>query len=298
MSNHKDDFLRRAAKLMKPQLVLIDNDAIASMAVGELPDAGGQAPLFPTEAQSPLDIIRFALLLNSINHQFWDIVDGQFQRYSHQGKVGAIAMIDGLRSLVSAAGSLAALEGAGPLSPADVERFFGAIPDPAGRARALNEALGPKGRAAATLLLDATVDEGVWGIAHAQAISTLLPLGFEDPFLKKSQLCLWISKGMLLAAGHRPPRADLTCFADYQVPKVLRSMGVLVYGKRLAAKVDAGCLLAQDGPEETAIRSSTIIACERLAASLGTSAPQLDLWLWLRRNDHPQLFHRVKTRRY
>jgi hypothetical protein len=297
MSSRKDAFLQRIELLMDRKLVDIDQGAIDSARIVDLPDIAASEPP-PPPIQSALDIIRFALLVNSINHQFWDVADGQFERYSHQGKVGAIAMMAGVGALLSEAGSFDALEKRGPLLPADIARCFGPIPDPAGRAQALNESIGPKGKAAAMLLADAWRDEGHWDLSHASAVSTLLPAGFEDSFLKKSQLCLWMAQGMMASRGFEPPSVELTCFADYQIPKVLRGMGVLLYGKRIAAKVDAGCVMEQDSPEEIAIRAATVIACEKLSAALGISAPQLDFWLWTQRNEHSAPFHRVRTRRY
>jgi hypothetical protein len=233
MSSRKDAFLQRIELLMDRKLVDIDQGAIDSARIVDLPDIAASEPP-PPPIQSALDIIRFALLVNSINHQFWDVADGQFERYSHQGKVGAIAMMAGVGALLSEAGSFDALEKRGPLLPADIARCFGPIPDPAGRAQALNESIGPKGKAAAMLLADAWRDEGHWDLSHASAVS----------------------------------------------------------------KVDAGCVMEQDSPEEIAIRAATVIACEKLSAALGISAPQLDFWLWTQRNEHSAPFHRVRTRRY
>lgn len=73
----------------------------------------------------------------------------------------------------------------------------------------------------------------------------------------------------------------LTIFADNLVPHVLRVDGVLVYSDDLAAKIDAGELLAP-GEEEREIRGCAVHACELIAAELGIPPRDLDVMLWNR----------------
>ena len=73
----------------------------------------------------------------------------------------------------------------------------------------------------------------------------------------------------------------LTIFADNLVPHVLRVDGVLRYDPGLAARIDAGELLAP-GAEEREIRACAVHACELIAARLGTPPRILDTWLWNR----------------
>jgi hypothetical protein len=73
----------------------------------------------------------------------------------------------------------------------------------------------------------------------------------------------------------------LTIFADNLVPHVLRVDGVLRYDDELAAKIDAGELLAP-GEEEREIRACAVHACELIAAALGIPARDLDVMLWNR----------------
>ena len=73
----------------------------------------------------------------------------------------------------------------------------------------------------------------------------------------------------------------LTIFADNLVPHVLRVDGVLRYDPGLAARIDAGELLAP-GAEEREIRACAVHACELIAERLGTPPRILDSWLWNR----------------
>jgi putative queuosine salvage protein len=73
----------------------------------------------------------------------------------------------------------------------------------------------------------------------------------------------------------------LTIFADNLVPHVLRVDGALRYHPSLAARIDAGHLLAP-GEQEREIRACAVHACELIAARLGVAPRTLDAWLWAR----------------
>jgi hypothetical protein len=96
---------------------------------------------------------------------------------------------------------------------------------------------------------------------------------------------------------------QLTAFADYKVPQVLRRFGVIAYSEELAAKVDRRALLPAGSAEEVEIRAATVWACEllrRRLADLGRPlrAFEVDWTLWLAgqslpSDTHP--YHRTYT---
>lgn len=61
---------------------------------------------------------------------------------------------------------------------------------------------------------------------------------------------------------------ELTMFADYRVPQLLRHFGVLEYDEELAALVDARLELSCGSPEEVEIRAATVLAVEQLRQTL------------------------------
>jgi hypothetical protein len=78
---------------------------------------------------------------------------------------------------------------------------------------------------------------------------------------------------------------QLTAFADYKLPQVLRHLGILHYEKELARKVDEGILLEPGGAEEVEIRANTIMAVELIRQELareenGMRAFEIDWFLW------------------
>ncbi|HUU42070.1 MAG TPA: queuosine salvage family protein [Desulfatiglandales bacterium] len=61
---------------------------------------------------------------------------------------------------------------------------------------------------------------------------------------------------------------ELTAFADYKLPQVLRHLGILRYREDLAKKVDQEIYLEAGGPEEVEIRANTIWAVELIRGAL------------------------------
>jgi hypothetical protein len=78
---------------------------------------------------------------------------------------------------------------------------------------------------------------------------------------------------------------ELTAFADYKLPQLLRAAGVLVFLPELAAQVDACTLLPAGSAPEVEIRAATIWAVERLRRALAghgvvRRASEIDYRLW------------------
>jgi len=80
---------------------------------------------------------------------------------------------------------------------------------------------------------------------------------------------------------------ELTVFADYELPKSLRAMGVIEYAPHLAKIVDNQELVEKDSQEEVEIRAATIHAAKRIQDrinSLRTDNPvnalHIDYKLW------------------
>lgn len=118
-------------------------------------------------------------------------------------------------------------------------------------------------------------------------------------FLKRAQICAYDLS--LLKDSQIKNVEQLTIFADYKLPQLLRHFGVLEYTKTLADKIDNYELLEKDSIEEIEIRASTIWACELLSQTSNISAPLIDNILWLLSQEiTPQMkpYHRVLTTNY
>jgi hypothetical protein len=94
----------------------------------------------------------------------------------------------------------------------------------------------------------------------------------------------------------------LTAFADYKVPQILRSEGLLEYAPDLAARIDAREPLAPESPEEVEIRAATVWAVEllrRALAARGVTARafEIDWYLWTLAQGRGGMapYHRTRT---
>lgn len=125
----------------------------------------------------------------------------------------------------------------------------------------------------------------------------------EIRFYKRAQICAFDISYVL--AEYNKPRLkrlnELTAFADYKLPQILRLFGVLEYADKLAGKVDKKIKLSAGSREEVEIRAATIWAIElaqKLAPDL--SVAQIDNLLWLISQDEKQQrrarpYHRTRT---
>lgn len=131
--------------------------------------------------------------------------------------------------------------------------------------------------------------------------------GKKIGFYKKAQLNSKMISDNLLA-NNKPELnnlSELTAFADYKIPQILRDFGVLRYSKELAQKIDNYELIESNSVAEVEIRSASIWAVETIRQRLGKkfgriSAAQVDSMLWnlsqTRKIDFP--YHRTLTIAY
>ncbi len=68
---------------------------------------------------------------------------------------------------------------------------------------------------------------------------------------------------------------QLTAFADYKVPQLLRKSGILEYASDLAFKIDNQIKIPQDSDDEIEIRANTIWAVELVTQALKYKFPDL-----------------------
>ncbi len=108
---------------------------------------------------------------------------------------------------------------------------------------------------------------------------------------KRAQLAAAMLHEKLLDIGALAfPQSDtsqLTVFVNYELPKVLRALGVLEYSDQLAKRVDAQMEIPYGSHEEIEIRAVTLYAANRLEQEIGRINPEsgvtalhVDFLLW------------------
>lgn len=132
--------------------------------------------------------------------------------------------------------------------------------------------------------------------------------GQPIPFLKRAQICVADLNAAFGGAswGAFSNLDQLTAFADYKLPQLLRRAGALVYAPELAARVDAYASIAAGSEEEIAIRAATVWAVELLRRALAERGIQrtpaaIDYRLWAEsqtKMPDERPYHRTRTMYY
>jgi hypothetical protein len=110
-------------------------------------------------------------------------------------------------------------------------------------------------------------------------------------FNKRAQLAPALVEGRFLGEGKELfPQSDveaLTIFADYQLPKILNKMGILVYPQQLTDRIAKRELIGKDSREEIEMRACTIWAAKMLEKKINQINPSkrinalhMDFKLW------------------
>ena len=127
-------------------------------------------------------------------------------------------------------------------------------------------------------------------------------------FFKRAQICV---ADLHSAFGGKRWGAftdmdQLTIFADYKLPQLLRHSGVLEYHPTLAERIDRLELLEMGSEEEVQIRAATVWACELLRQTMNAAgyepvtAAAIDQQLWLLSQNTVDMrpYHRTYTMYY
>lgn len=112
-------------------------------------------------------------------------------------------------------------------------------------------------------------------------------------FYKRAQLVpahIWDLGRLGLISQTISGFSELTAFADYKVPQLMRRFGILEYADDLAQKIDAQTLIEPSSDEEIEIRAATIWANELATQQVkkripDANAAKVDGVLWFKGQD-------------
>lgn len=299
MSMNRSYILNVARGDLNADFVSIDTQRIRDIAWPAEQDSGMSIELPWCDASNPGGALEFLVVMGSLNFRFWEVNgDGTLQRYKRGTKSGARALWGAFEEYWGGDSGIFFQRLKSP--EIGFERVFGDMPFPEQRIEVLEsiEATGRLAGLCRELCVEITRADRVT-VEHANALAAAFPAAFSDPYLKKAQLAISMFAGYLRSVENSVGTSDLVAFADYQVPRVLRALGVLRYSPALAALVDGGTLIDEDSAAEKAIRSATIVACEQIAEATGASAADVDNWLWQAQDvAGDSRFHLTATTRY
>jgi hypothetical protein len=298
--------LTGAARVLRaPSLVRLDLNAIVRLAARWASEPWPQKSAFPEMHyfDGTERTLNWLFLLDALNFCFWAFPGEARWRVEWRGE-----MLDGYNALVASL-SRAMDEGlplhdAAYLSSLDEETLAAilrpapdATPIPLFAERLANARevgcvlLERYGGQLANALEAARRDAVSLALLLARDFSSFADVatlnGQRIVFLKRAQICV---ADICAAFGGRDLGAitgldQLTAFADYKLPQLLRYQGVTVYAPELAAQVDAYQEISAGSAPEVEIRAATIWAVEAIRRALAKrnvirSASEIDYRLW------------------
>ncbi|MFD1635099.1 queuosine salvage family protein [Haloplanus ruber] len=292
-----------------------------------------RAPVFPDENSSGVserDIIDFLFLGNTINFQFRDYDTGDKFTATYAGTEwsGAFAMWACLRREFDDNPAILRGDTLSDLSLSDVERLF----EPAdgdeipmleerhqiltqvgenlsnqydGRFANLIDSAEPCLYADGNGIVDRLVTH-LPSFDDSSAVTLADGSALEVAFWKRAQLAAGMAYGRFQnqeCFRVEDPGA-FTLFVDYNLPNVLRELGVLEYSDHLAELVDSRTMIEAGSREEVELRAATVHAGDELIEKLmdcrdsSVYAPHLDYKLFQMRDEIDGTIHITRTTAY
>lgn len=186
----KNKVLIQAWKDYNPEIVKINEEKINKLYFGE----ENKAVLAENEIDALKDkslekSIRFLIGLNSINYQFWNLVNGEFVRYQNRGEIGALVLFFGFTNLFQEI-----QENNFDMNKIDEEmmtKHFGDIPDKNNRIILLKESLNSINFEMVYKTIELHIQNEKMNVDLAEKIATILPKSYNEPYFKKIQLDLY-----------------------------------------------------------------------------------------------------------
>jgi len=317
--------LTGAARVLRDaRLVQLDHDAIewlaARWAAGPWPEIAADFAALHF-ADGTARTANWILLLDALNFCFWALPGEPRWRVEWRGRAldGYNALAAALTRAMEAGHPLADAAYLADLGCADLEAIL--RPAPGGPPIPLFEERLANAREVGRVLLeryDGRFTNAVEAAGRdAVTLALLLARDFPSfadvatwdgapvPFLKRAQICV-ADLAMAFGGegwGHLRGLDELTAFADYKLPQLLRREGVLAYAPELAGGVDSYTLIPPGTPPEVEIRAATVWAVEllrRVLADRGIArrASDIDYRLWAESqaaapDERP--YHRTRT---
>ncbi len=311
--------VRRSAHWVAEQSwdVRVSREAAAAYSEAEIWRSKVQAPGWPAEyhySGSSELTAAYVFVVDTINFSFWG--DPKWHRtYQGQELDGYWALAAALKEEVTANPSFLDSRRLAEIDAATLNRVLGGNPTiPLLQERAEN--LRELGRWVTTRFggryLDILREVNRDAIELVRTVVAELH-SFQDEAVFKGVPVSFYKRAQILAAdlhgaangqswGRLKRMDELTAFADYKLPQILREQGILRYSPVLAAQVDNKVPLPAGSEQEVEIRGSTIWAVELLSQALqerGVAlAPyQVDGLLWLASQESREMrpYHRTRT---
>lgn len=269
---------------------------------------------FHLHAEREDAMLDYIILLDAINFCFW-AKRGPRWEFEYKGKKwnGYLAMALALKSFFEEHPDKGNLEFFSTITFPDFKKIL-----QGGAQLQFLERRWEIAREVSSIILEKYQGSRGFIVKGEQCFSKLVPEivklpSFDDVHVYEGKKVYILKRAQILAGdimgefnnkgiGHFIDPEYLTAFADYKIPQILSSWGVLEYSPELREKIKKENILPSGGEEEVEIRSATIWAVEYLRDELATLGVELYPYQidWLLWNESQKIqmdlpYHRTST---
>lgn len=293
----------------REDILRVDNDALtrltAELGGGEMIVPDWRLEVYPQSDDATF--IQFIGVMNALNYCFFNPSEGEKFAVYWRGATwgGATGLCAALQRALDNGDNILDVGRLGELTITEAEGIFssdgGALPLLRERVAYLNSlsaSLAKYQGSFAEMVKECNYD-ATEIIAHL--VTEFAAYGGDscmDPetkewyrFDKRARLFCLIYEGRARSSAGKLPTLEnidqVGAPVDYQLPRMLRDRGVLVYGEELSRKVDNGVLIPAGSEEELTLRLSTEAAIGELLVGINAqrekkiSMVELDFALWV-----------------
>jgi len=266
----------------------------------------------------PEAMLSYLLVLDTINFCFWPEEGTKRWEFDFNGQLlsGYHGLASALTQAMNSGVPLTDAHFLATISCVDLQKILGG----SGRLQLLDERAQNLNELGALLLAryrgsPCRLVETAEGSALTLVRMTTEQLNsFQDIACYEGQHVFFYKRAQILAAdiygafngtgwGAFSDIRQLTAFADYKLPQVLRHLGVLRYSPELQAAIDQHILIAPGSAAEVEIRANTIQAVEMMRQTaekqgMVLAAHEIDWLLWNMGQEEPyreKPYHRTRT---
>jgi hypothetical protein len=273
-------------------LVRIDRQALVTLA-RDWVSKGVKVPVWDNVHHfvgGGADTVSYLLVLDSLNFCFWPAHNkARWEiQYSSESLSGYLALAASLKRAMESGVPITRADYLAGISPEALKNILGGQGD----LQLMESRLGILRELGGVLQRDYGGEPcGLVEAAEGSAVGLVRLLAtqfesFRDVAEYRGQEAIFYKRAQIFAAdlhgtfqgkdwGAFKDIDQLTAFADYKLPQVLRHLGILQYEKDLARQVDTGTLFEPGGIEEVEIRASTIWAVEEIRQEMGHGGEDL-----------------------
>lgn len=241
-------------------------------------------------------VLEFLVGFHSLNFQFWTPINPTgFKAYINNGLSGFYACLASYFALFK---HLPHDTKSISFTQVDFFNFFGDIPNSKERFQILLKNWTPEVLDNIFQIIKEDSKDNYVSIDCASKVARILPLSFDDLFLRKAIYLLWDYIDIINKKNLTNIITDFPLIADHQTAKILSMNNLITYSENLKLKINNGILIENNSKEELAIRACIIFTANQICKRKSISTEKLYNLMWHMRTAKQEPFFLCESNNY